>query len=115
MILQKNLSNSMKFIKASRHQSVTEFSEELGIARSSLQTILKGDSNPRIDTIECIAERLHIHPLLLLSAEESHLDSAILVAETLQAISLLDSEQKIRFLDLFQELVQILDGGRPNV
>lgn len=114
MILRKNLSNSIKFIKASRHLSITELSEKLGIARSSLQAILKGTSNPRIDTIEYIADRLHLNPLLLLSSKESYTDSAILIAEILQAVSHLEPAEKQKFLSLFQELVLLLDKKNPD-
>ena len=56
MVLQKNLSAAMKVIRAARKQSITEFSEDLGIARSSLQDILNGTGNPRMDTVEYIAD-----------------------------------------------------------
>lgn len=115
MDLQKNLSNSMRFIRASRHQSITEFSEELGIARSTLQLILSGKANPTIDTIELIAEQLCMDPLLLLSSDKSYTDSAALVAEVIHKISFLDNAQRERFLTLFQELVLLLSEVNIDV
>ena len=52
MTLQKNMSNMMNAIRTSRKQSIAEFSEELGISRSSTQELLKGTGNPRMDTVE---------------------------------------------------------------
>lgn len=109
MRLQKNLTHFMRYIKDSRQRSLAEFSEELGIARSTLQKLLSGNANPRIDTIEFIANRLETDPLLLLSFEEEHVDSAILMAKSLQAVSKMDSEQRAQFLDMFQKLVKLLD------
>lgn len=115
MDLQKNFSNSIKFIKASRNKSITDFSEELGIARSSLQTILKGDANPTIDTVEFIASRLQMDPLILLSTEKTYTDSAMLIAEAIRTVALLDNEQRQRFLTLFQEMVQLLGEVKHDV
>lgn len=43
-----------------RQLSLTEFSKELGIGKSSLQAYLNGQQNMRSDTIELIAEKLEI-------------------------------------------------------
>ena len=50
-----------------RQLSLTEFSKELGIGKSSLQAYLNGQQNMRSDTIELIAEKLEITPAELVS------------------------------------------------
>ena len=107
MTIQKNLSNMMRAIRESRNVSITQFSEELGISRSSLQDLLNGKSNPRIDTVEHIAESLAINPLTLLSAaySEEQLETAILLLETIEAISRLPTEKRIKCASLFHELI----------
>lgn len=79
MTLQKNLSSTMKTIYISRKKTLSAFSDELGISRSSLQEILKGSSNPRIDTIEQIANQLDMDPLVLLSTSYSEEESKLLI------------------------------------
>lgn len=67
MNLQKNFSTNMNVIHGSHSKTLTEFAEELCISRSSLQDILRGKCNPRIDTVEQIARQLGMDPLSLLS------------------------------------------------
>ena len=66
MTMCENLARKLRKIKEERGLSVAEFSEELGISRSALQSILTGKGNPRTDTIEHIAKKLNTSPVLLL-------------------------------------------------
>ena len=50
--------------------SLTEFSKELGIGKSSLQAYLNCQQNMRSDTIELIAERMGITPAELVSGKK---------------------------------------------
>lgn len=61
------LARKLRQIKEERGLSVVAFSEELDISRSALQTILSGKGNPRTDTIEHIAKKLNISPIVLLA------------------------------------------------
>lgn len=70
MSLRENLAHSMNIIRTARQLSICEFSEELYIARSTMQDILSGTGNPRMDTVEHIAEQLRIDPLALLCDNE---------------------------------------------
>ena len=71
MKIQQNIKHYLRFAMAKRNLSLTEFADELGIARSSLQCYFEGTSNPRADTIHLIAEKLDI-PLHTLTADFSH-------------------------------------------
>ena len=66
MSMCENLARKLRKIKEERGLSVVEFSEELEISRSALQSILTCKGNPRTDTIEHIAQKLNINPVLLL-------------------------------------------------
>lgn len=68
MAISEYLSNHLNRIRKELGLSITEFSEKLGIARSSLQALLNGTGNPRCDTIEQIAKVLHIDCASLISA-----------------------------------------------
>ena len=70
MAMCKNLADRLNEIRKSRNLSISEFAEELGIARSSLQSLLNGTGNPRADTIEYIANQLGTDPVWLLSAQQ---------------------------------------------
>lgn len=72
MSLRENLAHSMNIIRAARQLSICEFSEELYVARSTMQDILSGTGNPRMDTVEHIAEQLHMDPISLLCDNEQN-------------------------------------------
>ena len=67
MNIQDNIKYNLKAIMKDKRLSLTDFSEELGIARSSLQQYLKGDSNPRADTLQLLADKLNISVESLIS------------------------------------------------
>lgn len=70
MAMCENLARRLNEIRKKRGLSITEFSEELDISRSSLQSILLCKGNPRTDTIEHIARKLGVSPISLLSSQE---------------------------------------------
>ena len=110
MTLQKNLSNIMNAIRRNRDQSLTTFAKELDISRSSLQEILNGTGNPRMDTIEHIANRLNMDPLALLSCSysEEQLEIAMPLLKITDTLSGLPEEKRHEFIVLFQGLLQIV-------
>ena len=67
MDIQKNIAAAIRAAMEERQLSLTEFSKELGIGKSSLQAYLNGQQNMRSDTIELIAEKLEITPAELVS------------------------------------------------
>ena len=67
MAMCDNISRKLKEIKEARGVSVTEFSEQLEISRSSLLALLNCKGNPRTNTIEHIAQKLQIDPIVLLA------------------------------------------------
>lgn len=105
MSLQKNLSDSMTAIHANRRQTLTAFAKELGISRSSLQEILKGNGNPRIDTIEQIASQLRIDPLELLASSEDQLKIMLPLSQFLDVICDLPDDKKQELLSAFNSIV----------
>lgn len=112
MSLQKNLSNNMKDIRYNHGYSLTEFSTELAISRSSLQRILDGTSNPRMDTVEHIAKKLNMDPLSLLSHKGSkELQVAMPLLEVTDNLYGMPDVKKPRFLEMFQALVLYLTNS----
>lgn len=79
MTLQRNFSNSITLAYKNSKKTLASFSDELGISRTTLQDILNGNSNPRVDTIEMVAEGLGVNPLSLLSTTYSEEDISLLL------------------------------------
>lgn len=99
----------MNTIRFSRKRSIAEFSEEIGISRSEMQKILKGTCNPCINTVEYIADRLGVHPSVLLFPCCLHpqMEFALLLLQTLEAFSTLPQDQQQKAADLFYQLICI--------
>lgn len=102
MNLQKNFSNNMNVIHGSHSKTLTEFAEELCISRSSLQDILRGKCNPRIDTVEQIARQLGMDPLTLLSCPDSGTLTPI------HGLSQLSEEDRVELAAHFYAIIRIL-------
>ena len=109
MTLQQNLSNTMKAIRSIRKISITEFSEEIGVSRSEAQGILRGTSNPRLDTIQCIADNLNIDPLVLISSfSETQLEVSLLLLKSFDFFSKLSSEEQKEATRLLNEFLCLI-------
>lgn len=113
MALQKNLSAIMNVIRTSRNLSVTEFSEELGISRSYAQELLSGRGNPRMDTIEHIAARLRINPLVLLSCPYSkeQTESFLFLLVLIRRLSMLSGDEREEFFSLLRKVLSLMDSS----
>ena len=107
MLLQQNFSNAMTVIKAARKLSITDFSAKTHVSRSTMQNILNGNCNLRMDTVEHIADRLGVHPAVLLfpNHSNSQLKFALLLLETLEAFLNLPKGRKLKAAKLFYHLI----------
>ena len=85
----ENFAKNLESIRKSRKKSLTEFAREIGIPKSTLQSILK-DGNTTLDTASRVADSLHISLDNLISKEESFDD--------------------IRFCESVKEIIAIFDG-----
>ena len=85
----ENFAKNLESIRKTRKKSLTEFVREIGIPKSTLQSILK-DGNTTLDTASRVADSLHISLDNLISKEESFDD--------------------IRFCESVKEIIAIFDG-----
>lgn len=113
MSLNNNLSANLNAIRRSRSLSISEFAEELCIARSSLQNILNGNCNLRMDTVSQIASRLDTDSLTLLKKQYSsdQYAIAILILDALDVYRKLSQEDRKEVSRLFHRLITLLDKG----
>lgn len=73
METKKNIASTLQKAKEERGKSMEAFSAELDIAKSTLQTYMKGeeDSNPTINTLRLIADKLHTTVVDVLSGPQA--------------------------------------------
>lgn len=109
MGMRENMAEMMRLMKQYSGKSVGEFSEELDISSSTLQEYLNGKGNPTVSMIEHLAEKLGVAPLALVAGkiEPEQSQIVILLLDTIQAVANLPRPRRLKFAELFLELVQL--------
>lgn len=110
MGISDNLRGTLQAYKELNHLSLTELSDELGIARSTVQDILAGNSNVRSDTLEIISKKLGIDSALIISDAftPSQIQIVLLLFNAVQSIAALPQDNRCRLAEMFCEAVQLL-------
>lgn len=114
--LNQILAKNLQYIYHLRKSQKSEFSAELGIGSTTLQNILSGNSNVTLNTLELMAARMDISPLLLLSDQynSQELGPAFLLLRTLDCFCALSQEDRAKAAALFCELVEILSNSSSS-
>lgn len=109
MGLQENIAATIRTVMERRHKSLTEFSEELGISRTALYDYIRGSGNPSIATLEQIATNLGVSPTALITGllDLDQREVTLLLLETIQGVAELTEEKRLRFAELFLEMVKL--------
>lgn len=108
MSLRENFTNTISMIHTNQNKSLTEFADELCISRSSLQEILKGNSNPTLDTVEHIAKQLGFDPLALLSYSKEQLHVMLFLSMFMEQLLTLPDEKKTSLSTALDTILQIV-------
>lgn len=113
MGMQENMADILRAKRKLSGQSIDVWAEELGIAPSSLQDYLKGEGNPTVKMVEHLAEKLGVDPLALVSGnvEPEQYQTALLLLETIRAVSVLPLPDRIRFAELFLDMMQLFSAA----
>lgn len=112
MGIQQNMANAIRMIQKMRHKSMDEFAEDLQISRSTLHEYCKGRGNPTALMMEHLAQKMDIDPSVLVSGlfDPNQQEAAMLLLSTIQEISKLPKDRRVRFAELFLEMVSLWDG-----
>ena len=109
MRLNENIAKTIRAVMNRKHMSIEEFSEELGISRNALYGYLRGDGNPSLATLEHIAENLGVSPAALMTGllDLDQREITLLLLDTIQGVAELPEEKRLRFAELFLEMVKL--------
>ena len=109
MGIQQNMADMMRTIKRQRGKSMAEFSEELEISSSTLQECLNARGTPTMKMVERLAEKLDVNPVALISGvvEPDKYQILLLLFDTVREVAILPQDKRLRFAELFLELIQL--------
>lgn len=112
--LNQNLTRNLRLVYQARRTTLVEFSRELGIGHSTLRSILHGQGNSTLSTVEQIAQSLGVAPQVLLTGQhtEDRLLSALLLLEAVDCLKPLDPGQQKQASILLSQLLELLPPSR---
>lgn len=84
----KNIAAAMRTIRGLRSQA--DFAEQIGISKSTVQAIERGNDNVRLDTLELICKKLGVPPTALLDNRIREVDPGMLAC-MLQKVTRFDA------------------------
>ena len=94
MPINDNLARVMRRFKRKERLSVQALSERLGLTKSSAQIYLKGEGNPRADTLELLAEGCGVSMMELVSDPLPGGEQAETVAQAARMLGGLPPERR---------------------
>ena len=103
----RNLSKNLRAIRGFKRQ--VEFSEEIGITKSTLQSLEKGTTSARLDTLELISSRLGIPVSVLLTDELTPVEHSVLlhILRGMEWYTALPSNEQNSLLQWLQETLAV--------
>ena len=108
MRLCHNLAIIVKAKQRELGLSNVEMARYLGISRATLTGILRGEGNPRLSTVERIAEKLGLEPVRLLcwARDDAEREWFEWTLEMVDKAGALSPEKRERFVEFFRKLAQ---------
>lgn len=107
MSMQENLAVILRAYMRMMRYSQTKFANVLEISRSALQSYLKAEGNPSIETVEKMARHMGFDPALLLTSriqQELH----DLLENIVPQMAAMTPKDQSRFIELFTEIMLLL-------
>jgi len=110
----RNLSKNLRAIRGFKTQ--VEFSEEIGITKSTLQSLEKGITSARLDTLELISSRLDIPVSVLLTDELTPVEHSVLlhILRGMEWYTALPPEEQTGLLQWLQETLDVFSKLSDN-
>lgn len=109
MGLNETIAATIRAVMKQRRKSLSAFSEEIGISKTSLHNYIHGRGNPSVATLEHIAEKLGVSPAALMTGllDLDQREITLLLLDTIQGVAELPEEKRLRFAELFLEMVKL--------
>ena len=107
MPISENVAQALQRYKTARDLSISELSDELGIAKFIAVSYLNGTGNPRADTLDLLARKLNIPLTEIVSGPRPGREQAETIVRAANLFSGLSPERQERGVQLFLELTAL--------
>ena len=105
------MSDFLSAYKETSGKSNSELAEEMQISRSILRDYLKGDGNPRLSTVEHLADRLKVNPILFLAGtfEKDSTEIVLLLFNSVREVVSLPESKRKQFAEHFLNMLSLFE------
>ena len=114
MSLKITLATQLKALRKLKSMTVVEFSDSLGIAKSTLQDFEAGRGNPTLETIALMEKNLGVEEGFLLSSNAGPIsiaqEDARLLLSTIPVLERLSSQRRTDACNLLIQLSELLSN-----
>ncbi len=107
MSIKDNFSDFLRRYQEVQELSVSDFARELDIAKSALEIYLKGSGNPRLDTLEHLAEKCGVTAAEIISDPLPGQEQSEIIIQAAKEFADLPPERRERGLQLFHDLMEL--------
>ena len=116
MEISKIMASVIRAFKDESGKTLSEFSEELEISRSTLQEYLSGHGNPNLSTLEHLAKKLGTDVTFLItgSFHDSQFRVLLKLMDILHLLSGLSPCRRKKFAELMLELISLWEEGEKD-
>ena len=90
--------------------SLAEMAEEFDMAKSAIESYLKGSGNPRSDTLDLMAEKCGVSAAEIVSAYPQDWEQAKTVERAARLFGDLPPDRREQAVKLFLALIDLLSG-----
>ena len=116
MEISKIMASVIRAYKEESGKTLSEFSDELEISRSTLQEYLSGHGNPNLNTLEHLAEKLGTDVTFLItgSFHDGQLRVLLKLMDIFHLLSGLSLCRRRKFAELMLELISLWEEGEKD-
>lgn len=113
MDMSKHLAAMLQAFYEKSDQSKAEFSASLEISRTSMNDYLSGVGNPRLETVQHLADKLNVEPSVLLFGmsidNQTQADALLSFIKGTQLLSALTAQERQEFAMLALRMLELLN------
>lgn len=119
MNMSKHLAVMLQAFYEKSEQSKVDFSASLEVSRTSMSDYLSGAGNPRLETVQHLADKLEVEPSVLLFGmsvdSQTQADALLAFIKGTQLLAALTMQERREFVTLAFKMLRLLSKSIPDL